>query len=349
MTLPSGAALQSGLRKQTLAPPNPLGMLMRGVVVATYVTDDPRNPYNTAKTTPYAVYCDVLCYGPAAGGSPTLITKAIVSQERAGIQSGDVWRPRAATLDVSGQPLHLATSNLMDLDGDHVLLGFLDGTYQNPVILRALPHPQGDVGQSQAEPSGGQALRLKLVDGSPDLRKHHGSVLGISDAGDIVMRTLYANKGELAADGAPPGPPSSADVGNLLMQLHKRAQRVTTLMDMDTPASATAVLQEIVSMTLWSLEFASSAAHWAVKDAGGNSLELRKSGAEATLVLGDGTHSAAVAEYLLGLYTQLKAQFDSHFHPSALGPTGTAQSAGFMAPGWDPKIASTHLKVPGEG
>ncbi len=344
----SGATLQAGLAASIMQPAPSGGRLMRGVVVATYVTDDPQNPYNNQQTTPYAVYCDVLCYGAGAGGSPTLIPSALVSQDRAGIQSGDIWHPQAASRDVSGGSLSLAHSNVMDLDGDHVLVGFIDDLLTQPVILRSLPHPQGDVGQAAAEPADGQRVRLRLVDGSPSLRKHHGSVYGITDTGDVLMRTTYANKGELTALGAPPVPPASGDVGNLLIQLHSRAQRLTQLIDMDTPASPKDVLRETLEATLWQLEFLQASAHLWVKDAGGNTLEAKGSGAAATLTVGSGQAHVALAEHLMALYTQLKAQFDNHLHGTSLGPSSTATASGFVAPAWDARIVSKHVAIPDE-
>lgn len=336
------------MRPKTVTPPNPMGLLMRGVVVATYVTDDPQNPYNTAKTTPYAVYCDVLTYGPAAGGTPTLVTKAIVSQERAGIQDGSIWRPRAATLDVSGQPLSLAHSNLMDLDGDHVLLGFIDGTYQTPVILRSLPHPQADVGQSQAEPSHGQPMRLRQVDGAPDLGKHLGVVHGVDAQANFVVRTLYANDGSLTAKGAQPAPAQSPEMGNVVLQMHAQAQRLSQWLDMGTPASPAEVLRELLSLSQYQLQFARQSAHWAVGDAGGNTLEAQGSEQAATLKVGSGARHVALAEELRSLYAQLKTILDSHTHGSSLGPTISAAASGFVAPAWDSRIVSTHVSVPSE-
>lgn len=347
-TAPSGATLQSGLATGVMQPAPAGGRLMRGVVVATYVTDDPQNPYRSAQTDPYAVYCDVLCYGPAAGGTPLLIPSALVTQERAGIQSGDIWRPRAATQDITGQPLSLAHSNPMNLDGDHVLLGFVDDILSQPVILRSLPHPMADSGQAQAEPRDGQRVRLKLVDGSPSLRKHHGTVTGVTDTGDVLLRTLYANQGALTPKGAPPGPPSSGAVGNLLIELHSRAQRLTSLIDMDAPASPQTVLTELLNATRWQLDFVQASAHLLVQDAGGTTLDAKGSGSGATLQVGDGQVHVAIAERLMALYAELKAVFDTHTHaPGPVSPFPTSPPV-TSAPMWDGRIQSTKISIPDE-
>jgi hypothetical protein len=295
------------------------------------------------------VYCDVLCYGSQSGPNVTILPKCLVSQERAGIQSGDIWRPRAATMDISGAPLSLAHSSPQNLDGDHVLVGFMDDIATAPVILRSLPHPRADLGQAAAEPADGQAMRLRLIDGSPDLRKHHGSVAGFTDAADFVVRTTYANTGALTAMGAPPGPPKTGDVGNVLLQLHKRAQRLTQLVDMDAPQAPVEALKEVLQAMAYELEFVANAAHWSVSDASGNTVEARKGGPAATLKVGDGSSHVAIAEQLQVLYTALVAAFNSHTHNVLLTPTSpplVSLPPNAAAPAWSSSIASSKVSIP---
>lgn len=346
MNLPSGAALQGSLTPQSAYRSD--GRLLRGVVVSTLFSDDAQNPYNTPQTTAYGVFCDVLCYGGRDFGTPLLVRRALVSQERASIQGGDIWVPRAAALDVTGQPFSLPHCNIMHLDGDHVLVGFIDGSDAQPVILRSLPHPQADRGQAAAEPRDGQALRPTRAQGDVSLHKHHGTVTGIDAAGNVVTRTLYANDGSLTPQGAPPPPPMSGELGNMVAQLHARAQRLTELLNMDAPQSPQVVLREVLSQTLLHTEFLRASAHLLIEDAKGRTLEAENGGADATLKVGSATHSAAVAEYLMALYASLKATLDTHVHASALGPTSTMQAGGFTAPAWDDRIGSTHLRIPEE-
>lgn len=347
-TLPSGGTLQSGLGGSPMPTGRAQGRLLRGVVVATYVTDDPKNPGILGPDAAYAVYCDVLAYSAGAGPTPTLVPKCLVSQARAGIQGGDIWHPRAATLDASGAPLSLSTSNPLTLDGDHVLVGFMDDSLSSPVILRALPHPLTDVGQPDAEPALGQRVKLRQVDGSPDLRKHLGVVAGVTGSADFEVSTLYANDGQLSARGVQPAPPTSGEMGNVRLSLHARAQRLTQLLQMDTPASPQEALREVLSATLWQLHFTMASAHLQVSDSGGNALDAVGSGADAHLQVGDGKAHVCIAEHLMALYADLKVAFDNHTHASSLGPTGPAQGSGFIAPAWDSRIASSHVSIPDE-
>lgn len=346
MHLESGAALQSGLSPEAFQPGRADGRLLRGVVVATYVSDSPDHPYNTSHGNPCAVYCDVLCYSTLGSAMPALMPKALVSQDRASIQSGDIWLPRAARQDVSGKPLSLANSNPMDLDGDHVLLGFMEDKLTNPVILRCLPHPRSDLGQAGAEPQLGQRLRLRQVDGSPSLRKHHGSVMGLSDAGDFTVRTTYANRGSLTPSGAPPAPPTDGSVGNVLMQLHSRAQRLSQWFDMANPEAPKEVLREHLDQALFEIQFLQESAHLLVADVSGTTLEAKGGGSQATMALGSGAAHVAIAEHLETLYGMLKAAFDSHTH--AVPSLGTSAPPSTVSPAWDGRIQSSHLSLPDE-
>lgn len=345
MHLESGAALQGGLSPDAFQPGKAGGRLLRGVVVATYVSDSPQHPFKTTQGNPCAVYCDVLCYSSLASAMPALMPMALVSQERASIQSGDIWLPRAARQDTSGRALSLANSNPMDLDGDHVLVGFMEDKLTNPVILRSLPHPRSDQGQAAAEPALGQRMRLRQVDGSPSLRKHHGSVLGLSDSGDFIVRTTYANAGGLGTNGSPPGPPADDSVGNILAQLHSRAKRLVQWFDMDDPATPREVMREQVTQALFEVQFLQASAHLLVSDASGRTIEATGGGAAATLQVGTATSSVAIADQMQILYSAFADLFSAHTHVSATPGSPTSPPVS-PAPAWMPSIASSHLKIP---
>jgi len=167
----AGTRLQSGIpkRKPSSMPGSSSGLLLRGVVTATYVIDDPDHPFaDDPSKVPTAVYCDVLTFGRRW----YFIPKCLVAQERSGLHSGHVWKPRAATMTITSAPMDLNKgTNPAILDGDHVLVGFLDDNFNQPLILRALPHPAADVGNEELE----VGHRLKLVDGDgdPDFWKHN--------------------------------------------------------------------------------------------------------------------------------------------------------------------------------
>lgn len=241
--LKSGTRLQSGIpkRKSPIAPGNATGLLLRGVVTATYVIDDDKHPFaGREDQVPTAVYCDVLTFGR----NWRFIPKALVAQERSGLHSGHVWKPRACSMSLTGDPVDLNQgTNPANLDGDHVLVGFLDGNSNQPVIMRALPHPAADVGNEEF--GVGHRLKLKVEDGDPDFYKHNGTYYGIHKNGDFYIDTTHANDGELldveGERGHEPDPPTDGK-GSVVCLLPRDAKWSVKLMDMSDPLNPTPVL-----------------------------------------------------------------------------------------------------------
>ena len=112
--------------------------------------------------------------------------------------SGSIRKPRAAKHTLSGSPIDPTRPiNVAHLDGDHVLVGFMDDSRNRPVILCYLPHPRADIGDEN-KPIG-HRTRLRLVYGDPAFVKHHGCFYGVSDAGDIVLDATSENSKVLVA------------------------------------------------------------------------------------------------------------------------------------------------------
>lgn len=200
------------------------GLLMRGVVTATYEVDNPDHPVvsSTPDVTPIAIYCDVLCYTSMQNQRWVFLKQVLVSQPVGGIHRGHIWKPRAATLDVTGEDIDLdANTNPANLDGDHVLVSFIDDNANTPVILRGIPHPATDIGNEDKDL--GQRMKLKVADGDPNFWKHHGSYFGVTDAGDFVIDTTGATSAELEADGSEPAPPEDGSLGNVTVRVQKGA------------------------------------------------------------------------------------------------------------------------------
>lgn len=241
--LQNGARLQAGIPKRApmTNPGDATGMLLRGVVTATYVIDDPQHPFADDDTkVPTAVYCDVLTFGRQW----RFIPKCIVAQERSGLHSGHVWKPRACSMTLTGDTADLNQgTNPAILDGDHVLVGFIDGNGNQPVIMRALPHPAADVGNEEF--GVGHRLKLTVEDGDPDFYKHNGSYYGIHKNGDFYIDTTHANDGELLdADGEyghEPEPPTDGK-GSVVCHLPQDARWSVKLMDMSDPLNPVPVL-----------------------------------------------------------------------------------------------------------
>jgi hypothetical protein len=241
--LRTGTRLQSGIPKKNPMP-NPIdatGMLLRGVVTATYVVDDENHPLaDKTDVVPTAVYCDVLTFGRQWRFLP----RCIVAQERSGLHSGHVWKPRACSMTLTGDPVDMnAGTNPANLDGDHVLVGFMDGNSNQPVIMRALPHPAADVGNEEF--GVGHRLKLKVADGDPDFYKHNGSYYGIHKNGDFYIDTTHANDGQLLDStgewGHEPEPPTDGK-GSVVCELPQDARWTVKLMDMSDPLNPVPVL-----------------------------------------------------------------------------------------------------------
>jgi hypothetical protein len=332
----TGTLLQSGIphKRSQQDMGNPRGLMLRGVVVTTYVTDDDAAPV-PPEDKAIGVYCDVVVYSGQPSIRYQLLRAVPVVQDRSGLHSGRIWKPRAASFDITGGTLDIEKgTNLANVDGDHVLVGFLDGTHTRPVILGALPHPANDVGNE--DKAVGNRMRLKAVDGDPDFWKHHGVFYGVADNGDWVVDTTQANAGELEPNGKEKAPPTDGS-GSQFHTLPQDAQYVVTLMDMSNPASPQVVTELAITKALLELVIEAGAA-----------LKIEGKDANAKATLGDGAVSMTISEHLETLYGNLKTALETynpHVHPTAWGPSGPAAPV-LVVPPWDPTIKSSKLKTP---
>jgi hypothetical protein len=147
-------------------------------------------------------------------------------------------------MTLTGDPADLNQgTNPANLDGDHVLVGFLDGNANQPIIMRALPHPAADVGNEEF--GVGHRLKLKVEDGDPDFYKHNGSYYGIHKNGDFYIDTTHANDGELLDTDGEYGhePLSPTDgKGSVVCHLPQDAKWSVKLMDMSDQLNPKPVL-----------------------------------------------------------------------------------------------------------
>lgn len=332
----TGTRLQAGIPRSTKTSP-PLaanGLLLRGVVMATYVSDDPVHPVSdNTKSTPIAVYCDVLVYPSRPGSRWMGLKNVVVSQPVAGMHRGRIWKPRAASVDFGGQELS-ELSDPSQIDGDHVLVGFLNGSFDQPIVVGSLPHPAIDTGHPDGEL--GQRMKLTLTDGDPDYFKHHGVYYGVSDDGNWVLDTTWANSGEIDSQGIEPDPPTDAR-GSINLRLPQDASYDVSLFDMSTPASP----NEVCKLSIFKDKLE-------LKITQGASLVVEEDGADATLTLGDGAVAVAVANHLQTLYQSLAtniAAADAHTHTLGAGVT-SGPNVPIAPPAWDSNINSNKLLIP---
>ena len=317
-SLEDGTTLQAGIPRTPARSNGALqaqGLLLRGVVTNTWVLDSEEHPYKGYGAV--AVYCDVLCYSGPPSMRWRFLPSCLVSQDSGNMQSGHVWKPRAAKKDISKNPLDLNSgSNPAQWDGDHVLVGFLDDSLNQPVILRGIPHPSRDIGHENR--AIGHRTGLKLVDGDPNFWKHHGTFFGVADNGDFVVDTTFANDGTNNATGDEPAPSNSK--GSVTFKAPKGATYSLQLHDMASPDVP--VLKA--------------------------KLELQE-GALTFTITGATPQHVAVVEPLQVLYGALSSvltTFNSHTHP-APGGTTSATTQPMVVPAWNSAINSTKVIVPG--
>lgn len=331
--------------------------LLRGVVVATYVLDDEDHPYKAGDATlpkPVSVYCDVLCYSNISGMRWVSIPKAMVIQDRGSIHSGKIWKPKAAKIDVTSGTMGLnGGTHLGNLDGDHVLVGFLDGLKTMPIILGGIPHPSRDLGNDNR--SVGHRTYLKVADGDPDFFKHHGTFYGIANNGDFVVDTTFANDGELEANGAEAAPPTDGK-GAQRYHLPQDAEHRIVFDKMSTPDSPEEISYRKILKALYELSLDQAKvlltiaqAAFELKLNSGATFKVEGKDALAKLTLGDGAKSAIIAEAFQTWWDStlkpLFNLFDTHVHPTGVGPSGTP-SVTVSLPSYLTTLTSTKVKFP---
>lgn len=342
-----GTRLQAGIPKtiQRNDPKRANGLLVRGIVIATYVTDDENHP--RIDDQPTAIYCDVLIMPSLPGYRWHCLKQVLVTQEKRGLHHGTIWKPKAISKDLLDKIDLNGGANPANLDGDHVLVGFLNDMLNQPVILRSLPHPSQDIGNEQYPV--GKRIKLKVADGDPDFTKHHGSFYGIDDSGNFVLDTTFANDGLVETDGKETSPPSDGK-GSHTYKLQQDATYAIVLYDMTDP---------LTPVEVWKTEYTKLGHTLTIQDASGefkidinndSTISIKGTGSSASLTLGDGSVSAANADRLETLYNSLKTKldtFDTHVHtaPSGGGPT-TTPTPTITAPSWDSNINSSKVTFP---
>lgn len=282
-----GGVLQAGLdfkERPTSGLLRPSGGPLRAIVINTYVSSDIDNLRS------YRVECDVIIVRTGL-----TVKRAIVAQANHGVNNlHGLWVPKPCTRNIvtsepmsfrgmaaSGAPATPATP-YSDLDGDHVLVEFIESDVDKPVITRALPHSRtkriivganGDPVQS----SGWDETNASTTRGVPARDEyylaHQGSEIRVNAHGDVLVDTVGAT--DDAATEAP-----STSHGQVRVRV-KSSQRFTVEMD------------------------------------GVDVLEVFKQGAQVRIDLGEGaTERVVLGDAFMSL-------FNSHQHPTSMGPSGT--------------------------
>lgn len=233
---PRGGVMQSAFQKKRLSAVarSPQGLLVRGVVVQNVTADeessplinDPRFNQDPVETESPVVtgsaetYVQILVYSGIAGGRQSYLPNVLVTHEYSGMHEGDLSLPRAARVDVKG--FISQGSNPADLDGDHVLVGFLDDNYNLPVLVRSIPHPNSDVGKAETEALGVRT-RVQRSDGEPRFMKHRGAYWGVDTDGNWTTDLTKAHSGAYNADGTEPDPAQNGQNGNYTINVQENS------------------------------------------------------------------------------------------------------------------------------
>lgn len=242
----SGAVIQSGMNPRVVGAPRPtqpkLG-LYRAIVLHTYATDaiERRDGFRRANTLRVVeVECDVLL-----ASSYMRLSRVPVKQINHGLSNAHgVWVPKPCTRVIAadgstdltrslhfdrvtrhGAPTPGPVPPLSDLDGDHVIVEFIEGDPGKPLITGALTHARARrlviAGSGWDEADAG-ASRGKPHD-SEYYVHHQGAEIRVNDRGDVLIDTVGAHADQEAENPATGG-------GQVRLRA-KGTQRVTIEMD----------------------------------------------------------------------------------------------------------------------
>jgi len=333
--------------------------VVRGVVIGVYFADEQEERaiamrQRDPKFADYgvkSVAVDVLTYG---GRFRAQLQKVPVVPRRHAVNDyAGLWIPRAATKDLStGQPpvLEQGAGNLSDprdLDGDHVLVEFVENDPTQPFIRDELPHPRASYTQTFVR---GEAVESRF----------RGVVTRIDKDGNISLDTTLANSGVTNAQGAET-PALDTTHGKLTITMNHNAPFVLVGVNASGGAEK------------FKVDIDPAAKKLRIRLDNGIALDLTDKDGNTVTLLGSAAIKATREDLLNTLWGQLKLYLDAHVHPeaalrAALGVAGAdptlvglapLAAGGLLtasttpptppaapAPAWDPAIGSNKLKFP---
>lgn len=217
------------------------GLLCRGVVLKVKTHDDPDRLLPQGRTSPAVTasgfLCDVLVYSPV--DVCTVLREVPISMPSAGLNDHEVWKPRPAGVDISpatfriSDPASVVASRAQNLDGDHVLVGFLDNDLQKPIIMGQIPHPRNSRKESQGDPT--QYKYRRLI---------RGIDLGVTDGGSVVIDTTSASDGSISPTGDEVPAASAGDI-DLTMKTGRLLQVIAQINPSPEPVVTDSLLGDL--------------------------------------------------------------------------------------------------------
>lgn len=141
------------------------------------------------------IRCDVFVYSTNVAACGPFFD-VLLTYPYSGMQEGDVMLPRRCSRQLAEIQKGIAQGNLnpKDLDGDHVLIGTVDGRLDDYYIVAFLPHPSIDKGKAATDTLGYRMLPRE-GEGEPYFRKHRGVFTGVDDTGNHITDTTKGHKG----------------------------------------------------------------------------------------------------------------------------------------------------------
>lgn len=294
-TLRGGAIIQSGIdtrsRMQRTRLLDPALRPFRAIVTNSRVIDEDGHVRGIA------VECDVIIVRTGIS-----ILSVPVLQRQYGVNNvHDLWVPRPTTRVVGedGQTLNLSRvasrrgafiaspTSFSAVDGDMVLVDFMEGNKDFPIIVGALPHER-----SNRVLTSGQGWREGSVEerGKPKRDEyythHYGTEVRINEQGDLLIDTAGAYSDPATED-------SSPAIGQIRFRV-KDSQRFTVSIGDD---------EDVLEV---------------FKDGSQLRIDLGEGAAES-IILGD-----AFRTFFNNFLT---TEYAVHTHTSGVGPTGPPQAA----------------------
>ena len=173
------------------------GSILRGVVFSV-------KPYDG--TYP-GIRCQVYIYSTYSTACG-LLSDVIVTQSVSSIAGGQVHIPSPTTrslVELEGLKGNKGF-NPNEVDGDHVLVGFIDGLQSLPAIIAYLNHPKTDEDKDPSSDPIGYRVLPREEDGLPMFTKHLGSFQGFDTSANYICDT---RKGHKEPDANPSGTAST--------------------------------------------------------------------------------------------------------------------------------------------
>lgn len=211
------------------------GLIARGVVLKVKAHDDPKRQLPKGKSAPTVAasgyLCDVLLYTPI--DMCTVLREVPIAVSSGGLNDHEIWCPREAGIDVSTAPLTISNpastlaSRAQDMDGDHVLISFLDNDLNKPIITGQVTHPK-----NQRKASVSDATQYKYR------RIIRGNLFGVTTGGDIEIDTTQASDGATSPTGVEIPDPTAGNIA-ITMKTNSVLQVLASIASAPEPAIMT--------------------------------------------------------------------------------------------------------------